>query len=1141
MKNTSHLLKSKRFLPLFITQFFGAFNDNVFKNALVIFITYKVAQDAGLDPQILVTLVAFLFILPFFLFSALSGQLADKFDKSKIAKIIKFAEIFLMSFAAIGFYTHNITLLMIVLFGMGTHSAFFGPVKYGILPQLLEKDEMLAGNGLISSATFISILLGTIIGGLLILQENGVMILACVMISISLLGFIAAFFMPEVKSQEKLKISFNIFSQSYQIINQAKKNRRIFLSIIGISWFWFVGATFLAQFPNFAKNILFGNNEIVTLLLTIFSIGIATGSLICNRLLKGHISAIYAPISLIFISIFTIDLYFSSSSLLFLGENLVGFADFIKYGQNLRILADIALIAVASGIYIVPLYATIQAESKDENRARIIAALNIFDSGFMASSALFTVILLNFNLNISQIFLIVAFVNFIVAIYVCKLLPDALPKTILRAIFRTLYRFEVKGLENYQKISGNVVIVANHTSFLDATLIAAFLPDKLSFAVDTQIATRWYFKPFFKMANILPVDPTNPMAVKSMINLVKEGKKLMIFPEGRITMTGTLMKVYSGPAVIAQKADASIVPIRIDGAQYTPLSRLKGRVRLKLFPKITLTVMPAQKLSVDPELTASEKRNILSGKLYDLMVELVFKTSNHEKTLFSSLIDAAKINGFSHKIIEDFTFKRLNYRQLITKSFGLGSLIAKISKPKEFVGVLLPNSNSAAVTFFALQAFSRVPVMLNFSSGPANLTSSAKTAGLKIIITSRNFIEKAKMKEAVESFEFQGQKIVYLEDLANKISFIRKMATLATGFFCESFYKIKNRKYQDANLPSVILFTSGSEGSPKGVALSHKNIQANRCQMASKIDFGPKDIVFNALPMFHSFGLTGATLLPILSGVKTFFYPSPLHYKVVPELVYSTNATMLFGTNTFLNGYAKFAHNYDFYSLRYVFAGAEKVFDETRRIWAEKFGLRILEGYGATETSPIISVNTAMQNKAGSVGKALPGINAKLEKIPGIEDGKKLIVQGPNVMLGYLLADNAGVLKATQNNEYDTGDIVEVDDEGFIFIKGRAKRFAKIAGEMVSLTAVEANLSKLWADNICAVVAIPDDKKGEKLILVTDRAEAKSSEISAFFKANGLSELLVPRTIKHVDKVPLLGTGKIDYVEVQKAIASPNK
>lgn len=333
-----------------------------------------------------------------------------------------------------------------------------------------------------------------------------------------------------------------------------------------------------------------------------------------------------------------------------------------------------------------------------------------------------------------------------------------------------------------------------------------------------------------------------------------------------------------------------------------------------------------------------------------------------------------------------------------------------------------------------------------------------------------------------------------------------------------------------------ILFTSGSEGVPKGVVLSHKNIQANRYQLASRVDFGPTDIVFNALPIFHSFGLTGGTLLPMLSGTRTFFYPSPLHYRIVPELVYDTNATIMFGTDTFLSGYARFANAYDFYSVRYVFAGAEKLKEETRRLWSEKYGVRIFEGYGATETSPALSTNTPMHNKSGTVGRLLPGIKYSLEDVPSIDDGGKLIVSGANIMKGYLLSENPGILVPPTDNKYDTGDIVDFDEDGYITIKGRAKRFAKIAGEMVSLTAVETFLSDLWPDNHHAVVSIPDAKKGEALVLVTDKQDAVRSGILAYAKKNGIGDLSVPKNIKTVDSVPLLGTGKTDYVGVQELV-----
>jgi acyl-[acyl-carrier-protein]-phospholipid O-acyltransferase/long-chain-fatty-acid--[acyl-carrier-protein] ligase len=346
-------------------------------------------------------------------------------------------------------------------------------------------------------------------------------------------------------------------------------------------------------------------------------------------------------------------------------------------------------------------------------------------------------------------------------------------------------------------------------------------------------------------------------------------------------------------------------------------------------------------------------------------------------------------------------------------------------------------------------------------------------------------------------------------------------------------YRLTHRK-RDPDAPCVVLFTSGTEGTPKGVALSHANIQANRYQVSSRIDFGPTDIVFNPLPMFHSFGLTCGTLLPILSGIKTFLYPSPLHYRIIPELVYETNASLMFGTDTFLAGYGKFAHPYDFYSLRYAFTGAEKLRDQTRSLWGERFGVRVFEGYGATETAPVLSLNTPMQNRPGSVGRLVPGMRYRLEKIAGIEQGGQLWVSGPNVMAGYLRADNPGQLAPPEDGWYDTGDIVDVDAEGFLTIKGRAKRFAKIGGEMVSLASVESLLADLWPSHAHAVVSVPDSRKGEQLMLVTDNQQAEREAILAYAKRAGIAELGVPKCIMTVDSVPLLGSGKIDYVSVQQ-------
>jgi acyl-[acyl-carrier-protein]-phospholipid O-acyltransferase/long-chain-fatty-acid--[acyl-carrier-protein] ligase len=406
-------------------------------------------------------------------------------------------------------------------------------------------------------------------------------------------------------------------------------------------------------------------------------------------------------------------------------------------------------------------------------------------------------------------------------------------------------------------------------------------------------------------------------------------------------------------------------------------------------------------------------------------------------------------------------------------------------------------------------------------------------AGITNILTSRRFIEIGKFDSLIQDLQSKNIHIVYLEDLRTSVNVMDKL----TGLMAESFPKLvywlccKNKNPND---PAVVLFTSGSEGTPKGVVLSHSNIQSNRLQMASRIDFGPQDIVFNCLPMFHSFGLTGGTLLPILSGLKTFYYPSPLHYRIVPELVYDTNATLLFGTDTFLSGYAKYAHPYDFYSLRYAFAGAEKLKDETRSIYAEKFGVRIFEGYGATETSPVLSINTPMQNRKGTVGRFVPYIEHKVEKVEGIDNGGQLWVRGPNIMTGYLKNSNPGVIETPQDGWYDTGDIVNIDIEGFIEIKGRTKRFAKIGGEMISLSSIEMTVAKHWPKFAHAIVSVPHEKKGEAIVLLTTNPDLQKEDLIRAFQQDGLSELGVPKQILHMKAIPLLGTGKTDYVSAKQ-------
>jgi acyl-[acyl-carrier-protein]-phospholipid O-acyltransferase/long-chain-fatty-acid--[acyl-carrier-protein] ligase len=712
-------------------------------------------------------------------------------------------------------------------------------------------------------------------------------------------------------------------------------------------------------------------------------------------------------------------------------------------------------------------------------------------------------------------------------------------KPLFRWLLTALYKVKVTGLEHFTEAGERVLVVANHTSFIDALLLWAFLPGKLTFAVNTHIARRRRFRPFLALVQIFPMDPTNPLSAKSLIQYLRRDRKAVIFPEGRITVTGALMKVYDGTGMVADRSGAMVLPIRIEGAQYTPFSRLRGRVRLRWFPRISLTVLPPRRISPHTEVTGRARRRFAGKLLSDIMTEMMFETSNYHRTVFSALLDARRIHGGRHIVVEDIERKPVHYNKLVAGAFVLGDALSRQTHHGEYVGILLPSTATAVMVFMGLQTQGRVPAMLNYTVGARGMLSACHTARLRTVLTSRRFVQAAKLEHAAETLS-ESVKIVYLEDLVRNASPVDKLRGWLAARLPDLAYGRRCPKC-NAEDAAVVLFTSGSEGAPKGVVLSHANLLANRAQLAARVDFGSQDVIFNALPLFHSFGLTAGTLLPLLSGMRTFFYPSPLHYRIVPEMVYDVNATILFGTNTFLAGYARFAHPYDFYSVRYVFAGAEKLQEDTRRIWAERFGVRIFEGYGATETSPILAANTPMENARDTVGRFLPGIEYYLEPVPGVDQGGRLHVRGPNVMLGYLLPDEPGecIPPRTTRGEgwYDTGDIVIVDDDGFVHIRGRAKRFAKVGGEMVSLTAVEELAARTWPEKLHAAVSVPDPQKGEQLILVTEQPTALRGPLLARASSEGIGEINVPKKIIRAKTIPLLGTGKTDYTAVQALVA----
>jgi acyl-[acyl-carrier-protein]-phospholipid O-acyltransferase/long-chain-fatty-acid--[acyl-carrier-protein] ligase len=506
-----------------------------------------------------------------------------------------------------------------------------------------------------------------------------------------------------------------------------------------------------------------------------------------------------------------------------------------------------------------------------------------------------------------------------------------------------------------------------------------------------------------------------------------------------------------------------------------------------------------------------------------------FDANRAKTTVFDALVEARQAFGAKKPILEDQERNPLSYTDLIRAAFALGRKIAAFTSPGERVAVMLPASSASAVTFFALHAFGRVPAMLNFTAGIRNLKAACELAGVKRVLTSHRFVEQGKLHDLIDALETLTT-VTYLEDVRATVGLPDKLFAAAAATFPKRF-RVATRPSD----PGVVLFTSGSFGAPKGVVLSQENLVANVQQVAAHIDLDPDWVMFNPLPTFHCFGLTAGVLLPILTGMKAFQYPSPLHIKQIPPLIKDTKASILLATDTFVNQYARSAERDELSGLKFVVCGAEKVREETHNLIQERFGdVPVLEGYGATEASPVIAVNKPTDNRRGTVGGLLPGMETRLEPVEGIPGGGKLYVRGPNVMAGYLTA--AGAIEPPFEGWHDTGDVVSITEDGWVKIKGRVKRFAKVGGEMVSLTAAEDLACAVWPDDRHAVIALPDPKKGERLILVTDRRDADASPLIAHAQSIGAPEIAVPRKIIRVPEIPVLGTGKTDYVALQRIV-----
>lgn len=683
-------------------------------------------------------------------------------------------------------------------------------------------------------------------------------------------------------------------------------------------------------------------------------------------------------------------------------------------------------------------------------------------------------------------------------------------KPILALLIKIVFRIRIEGAQT--GLSGEVLLIANRQTLLSGLLLALHFPIRVSFIVQSACCKGLLYQFVARATDSSFIIPSSPEAFSRIASLLENGRPLIVFMQ------------ECDPAT--EKWRQTVFSHAIKLANLLPVSMKRKRLNA-VFQSVTLSLPSSLQSFSQAKPPVCKDENSLRELIRDLLCD-----ARPRQTVFQAFLESMSNNGRTTRLLEDKNNIEYTYAELLKSMMALGRLAGKLAAPGEMVGVLMPNVATTINLFFGLNMAGRTPAMLNYTAGAAGVNSACIAAGISLVLSSRTFVEQARLEDLIGALE--NVHLVYLEDLRPQFSWRDKLwlilwATRFPSLACASSNE------EDA---AVVLFTSGSEGRPKGVVLSHRALLANVHQIRMIIDINPSDKVFNALPVFHSFGLTGGALLPVLTGTRLYLYTSPLHYKIIPGIICEKKCTVLFGTSTFLANYARHAESHEFKSLRYVVAGAEKLREEVRQVWKDRFAIHILEGYGVTECAPVISVNTPSASLPGSVGQLLPGMESRLVPIQGIAHGGRLHVRGPNLMKGYLRFEQPGMIQPPYSDLlgtgwFDTGDVAEIDRHGFLFIKGRVKRFAKVAGEMVSLEQTE-NIAQIAAPMAqVAATSIEDKQRGEAIILFATQAIDRETMQKAA-REIGAPEIALPRKIMEIPEIPLLGSGKTDYTELRK-------
>jgi acyl-[acyl-carrier-protein]-phospholipid O-acyltransferase/long-chain-fatty-acid--[acyl-carrier-protein] ligase len=1105
------LLKNIGFRSFLWTQFLGAFNDNVYQ-IIVVMRAVQLASHTGAGGEYVALSLA-VFVLPFLLFSGYSGHLADSISKRTILISVKVFEVGVMGLAIAVFFSTRMELMLVVLFLMALHSTIFSPAKYGIVPEMLPDKDLSRANALLEMSTFVAIVLGTSIGSFLFtIWKDETWKIGLVLLAVAVTGLLTSFKITRVAAPgTTAPYLFNPFSEVITGTKHLLKDRTLWLTVLGISYFWFLGALFKMDLLLFGSEVLGVRELLVGLMLTALAVGIGAGSMLAGRLSGDKVELGLVPLGSILMGLCCVGLYAAKTS----------------YGWSLAMLSVLGL---SSGLFIVPLNAFLQQRSEAGEKGRMIATNNFYNTVglLLASGTLWT---LHDKLHVSPDTLVLVFgiLTLLATAYIVSVVPDFLLRFILWMATHTFFNVRILGQDNVPT-RGPALLVANHMSHVDGFLISSCVQRFIRFMVWRPYYELKSLHWFLRLARAIPVGTTGPRDVVASIRSARQelqnGHVVCIFAEGAISRTGNLLPFKRGLEKITAGLDVPVIPVHL-GRLWGSIFSFEGGKFFWKWPRRVPYPVTVSFGQPRRQPSAQEVRQAI----LELGSEAAADRKDAGDLLDLRFIRSARKN-WSRLAMADSSGRELTYGEALTGSLLVADWMRKSRSNDEMVGVLLPPSTGGALANIGITLAGKAPVNLNFTAGREAMAAAIEQCRIGTVVTSKVFLTKAKI-EAMDG-------AVYIEDIFAQAGKLAKLRA-ALRARLEPARMLSCNKSPDSL--ATVIFSSGSTGTPKGVMLSHYNILSNIEAMAQVFWIGSHDRIIGVLPFFHSFGFTVTIWFPLVTGCGVAYHPNPTDAKSIGALVSKYKGTFLLSTPTFCANYTRKCSKEEFASLRFVLAGAEKLRESVAKAFQEKFALELLEGYGCTELAPVACVNTPdfkadgnMQtgNKPGTVGRPLPGVAAKvvdpatMEPLPPSSEGL-LLVKGPNRMLGYL-GQPERTSEVVRDGWYVTGDIAAIDDEGFVRITDRLSRFSKIGGEMVPHLKVEEVIYGIVGDHACAVAGIPDEQRGERLVALYTRPDLAPADLWQRLSETDLPRLWLPKreNIYQVDSLPTLGSGKLD-------------